>query len=85
MARPIVTTIASKYLVAVPPPIRDVFDLRVGDLFEWLLNEASGEIRLIPKRAELITPRVRERVQEMRQKKEDPVAEPSRTRLAESR
>jgi hypothetical protein len=71
MARPIVTRIANKFLIAVPPQFRDIFDLQEGDLFEWRLDESAGEIRILPKRAQLIVPRTREHVREMRKRSQE--------------
>ena len=62
--RPITTRIVSKFQVTVPPEIREIFDLQEGDLLEWDFDAATGEMRLIAKRAQLITPRVLELVEE---------------------
>jgi bifunctional DNA-binding transcriptional regulator/antitoxin component of YhaV-PrlF toxin-antitoxin module len=62
MEREILTRVAEKFQVTVPPEVREIFDLRVGDLFHWRFDEPSGEIRLLPKRAQLITPQLREKV-----------------------
>jgi bifunctional DNA-binding transcriptional regulator/antitoxin component of YhaV-PrlF toxin-antitoxin module len=57
---PVTTRIVGKYQTTVPPEIREIYNLQVGDLLEWTFDKASGEIHLIAKRAQLITPRVRE-------------------------
>jgi bifunctional DNA-binding transcriptional regulator/antitoxin component of YhaV-PrlF toxin-antitoxin module len=57
---PATTRIVSKFQVTVPPEIRQIFDLREGDLFEWDFDAATNEIRVIAKRAEMITPQIRE-------------------------
>jgi bifunctional DNA-binding transcriptional regulator/antitoxin component of YhaV-PrlF toxin-antitoxin module len=62
--RPITTRIVGKFQVTVPPEIREIFDLQEGDLLEWSFDQATSEIRLIAKRAQLITPRVLELVEE---------------------
>ena len=61
---PITTRIVGKFQVTVPPEIREIFDLQQGDLLEWSFDQTTGEIRLTAKRAQLITPRVLELVQE---------------------
>ena len=66
MEREVLTRIAERFQVTVPPEFRDLFDLRVGDLFDWRLDEPTGEIRLLAKRAQLITPQVREKVRAAR-------------------
>lgn len=67
--KPIVTKIAGKYQVTVPPEIRDLFDLREGDLFEWSFDESAEAIRVIPKRAQLLTPQVRSEIDKLRQER----------------
>jgi AbrB family looped-hinge helix DNA binding protein len=54
----ITTRIVGKFQVTVPPEIREIFGLKIGDLLEWTLDKKSGEIHLIAKRAQLITPRI---------------------------
>jgi bifunctional DNA-binding transcriptional regulator/antitoxin component of YhaV-PrlF toxin-antitoxin module len=54
------TRIVGKFQVTVPPEIREIFDLQQGDLLEWSFDEATSEIRITAKRAQLITPRVLE-------------------------
>lgn len=66
MEKEVMTRIAEKYQVTVPPEFRDLYDLRVGDLFHWRYDEGSQEIRLIPKRAQLLSPQVRSFVGERR-------------------
>jgi bifunctional DNA-binding transcriptional regulator/antitoxin component of YhaV-PrlF toxin-antitoxin module len=61
--QPITTRIVGKFQVTVPPEVREIFGLLEGDLLEWTFDEASGQIRLIAKRAQLITPRVLELVE----------------------
>jgi bifunctional DNA-binding transcriptional regulator/antitoxin component of YhaV-PrlF toxin-antitoxin module len=56
----ITTRIVGKFQVTVPPEIREIFGLKVGDLLEWTLDRKSGSINLIAKRAQLITPRIEE-------------------------
>ena len=54
----ITTRIVSKFQVTVPPEFREIFGLKIGDLLEWTLDKKSGEIHLVAKRAQLITPRI---------------------------
>ncbi len=61
---PIATRIVGKFQVTVPPEIREIFDLQLGDLLEWNFDQATGEIRFTAKRAQLITPRLLELVEE---------------------
>ena len=57
---PTTSRIVGKFQVTVPPEIREIFDLQQGDLLEWNFDEATSEIRITAKRAQLITPRVLE-------------------------
>lgn len=66
MSRPILTRIAGKFQVTVPTEIRELFELREGDLFQWEYDEASSEIRLLPKRAQLLTPQTRKQIEAVR-------------------
>ena len=66
MEREVLTRIAERFQLTVPPEFRDLFDLRVGDLFEWRFDEATGEVRLLAKRAQLITPQLRQKVRAVR-------------------
>jgi bifunctional DNA-binding transcriptional regulator/antitoxin component of YhaV-PrlF toxin-antitoxin module len=56
MPETILTRIAAKFQVTVPIPIREIFDLREGDLFQWEFNAAEGKLYLVPKRAQMLTP-----------------------------
>jgi bifunctional DNA-binding transcriptional regulator/antitoxin component of YhaV-PrlF toxin-antitoxin module len=58
--RPVTTRIVSKFQTTVPPEIREIFGLQEGDLLEWMFDEASQGIRLVAKRAQLITPQALE-------------------------
>jgi len=71
---PITTRIVGKFQVTVPPEIREIFDLQQGDLLEWCFDKATGEIRLTAKRAQLITPRVLEMVQESKAARSQEIA-----------
>lgn len=66
MTNPVNTKIVAKFQVTVPPRIRDVFGLREGDLLQWSFDEQTSEIRVIPHRAQLVTPKVRAVVDESR-------------------
>jgi AbrB family looped-hinge helix DNA binding protein len=66
MFRPIMTKIAGKFQVTVPPEIRELFDLQEGDLLQWDFDEPSTRILLAPKRAQLITPVIRRLVGDVR-------------------
>jgi AbrB family looped-hinge helix DNA binding protein len=57
---PVTTRIVGKFQVTVPPEIREIFNLQEGDLLEWTFDEASQDIRLLAKRAQLITPQALE-------------------------
>jgi AbrB family looped-hinge helix DNA binding protein len=77
LARPIITKIAGKFQVTVPVEIRDLFELQEGDLLEWNFNHETSALTLLPKRAQLITPRIKEQVRELRARrarKAEPVA-----------
>ena len=74
MFRPIVTKIVAKFQVTVPPEIRNLFDLREGDLLQWDFDESSSQIVLLPKRAQLLSPIVRKLVGEDRAEKAEKAA-----------
>jgi bifunctional DNA-binding transcriptional regulator/antitoxin component of YhaV-PrlF toxin-antitoxin module len=61
------TRIVGKFQVTVPPEVRDLYGLEVGDLLEWTVDETSGEIHLVAKRAQLITPRIEELARKSRE------------------
>ncbi len=84
--KPIVTRIAGKYQVTVPPEIRDIFNLREGDLFQWNFDGASGELHIIPQRAQLLTPQIRLEVEKLRESRKQAAAraEPSRDKVPET-
>ncbi len=56
--KPILTKIVAKYQVTVPPEIRDLYGLEVGDLLEWNFDTVTTRLVLSPKRAELLTPQI---------------------------
>ncbi len=72
--RPITTKIVGKFQVTVPPEIREIFELQEGDLLEWSFDEATAQIRLIAKRAQLITPRLLELVEESKAARRQEIA-----------
>jgi len=75
MFRPIMTKIAGKFQVTVPPEIRELFDLQEGDLLQWDFDEPSSQILLAPKRAQLITPVIRRLVGDARTERAKGAAE----------
>jgi len=85
MERPVTTRILGKFQVTVPPEIRDIFDLQEGDLLDWKFDERSGEIRVIAKRAQLLTPRVMELVEQSRKERANKVDEFQKQRPQVSR
>ena len=68
--QPVTTRVVAKFQVTVPPEIREIFGLQEGDLLEWNYDDASQEIRLIAKRAQLITPHAMEVVNKSREARE---------------
>jgi bifunctional DNA-binding transcriptional regulator/antitoxin component of YhaV-PrlF toxin-antitoxin module len=66
MPQTILTRIAAKFQVTVPIPIREIFDLREGDVFQWEFNPAEAKLYLVPKRAQLLTPRAQTAIGESR-------------------
>lgn len=72
--RAVVTRIVSKFQVTVPQEVRDVYGLREGDLFEWHFDAQQGHLIVIPKRAELITPRMKEKAADDRRRATPAVA-----------
>lgn len=69
--RPVLTKIAGKYQITIPPSFRKLFDLQEGDLFEWSFEEKSSAIKLTPKRAQLITPRIKELMDQVEKEEQD--------------
>jgi bifunctional DNA-binding transcriptional regulator/antitoxin component of YhaV-PrlF toxin-antitoxin module len=69
MKQAITTRIVGKFQTTVPPEIREIFDLREGDLLDWMFDNRTGEISLIPKRAQLITPQVLDLVEKSKARK----------------
>lgn len=67
-ARAVVTRIVSKFQVTVPQEVRDVYDLREGDLFEWHFDAEHGHLIVIPKRAQLLTPRMKDNAADERRR-----------------
>ncbi|MGB9489651.1 MAG: AbrB/MazE/SpoVT family DNA-binding domain-containing protein [Terriglobales bacterium] len=70
MQNAILTRIASKFQVTVPPEIREIFDLHEGDLFQWVFDAKDAKLYLIPKRAQLITPLTEAAIRESRARRE---------------
>ncbi len=65
-SRPVVTKSAGKFQITVPIEIRTLFGLEEGDLFEWHFDRNSEQLTLIPKRAQLITPRAQQYLNQVR-------------------
>jgi AbrB family looped-hinge helix DNA binding protein len=78
--RPVTTRIVGKFQVTVPPEIREIFGLQEGDLLEWIFDETSQQIRLIAKRAQLITPQAVELANKSRDARK--AASPQKTAVA---
>jgi bifunctional DNA-binding transcriptional regulator/antitoxin component of YhaV-PrlF toxin-antitoxin module len=66
MIRPIVTKITGKFQVTVPPEIREIYELMEGDLLEWRYNSQTEQLVVCPKRAHLLTPKVKREMDEIR-------------------
>lgn len=60
--KPVVTKIVGKFQVTIPPEIREIYDLREGDLLEWNFDARSSQLLLFPKRAQLLTPQLEEEI-----------------------
>jgi bifunctional DNA-binding transcriptional regulator/antitoxin component of YhaV-PrlF toxin-antitoxin module len=56
--KPTITKIVAKFQLTIPPELRDLYGLRVGDLIEWNFDPTNAQIVLRPKRAQLLTPQV---------------------------
>jgi bifunctional DNA-binding transcriptional regulator/antitoxin component of YhaV-PrlF toxin-antitoxin module len=76
LPRAVVSRIVSKFQVTVPQEVRDLYCLREGDFFEWHFDAQQGYLILIPKRTELITPRVREKIAQDQRSRSAAVATP---------
>ena len=61
--RPVLTKIAGKFQVTVPPEIRSLFALREGDLLEWSFDPKTSLLVVTPKRAQLITAQLEQRIE----------------------
>jgi AbrB family looped-hinge helix DNA binding protein len=72
MEKSALTKIVSKFQVTVPKEIRDAFGLQEGDLLEWSLQgqDKKYTINIIPKRAQLITPRLEALVDSVKRKRQ---------------
>jgi AbrB family looped-hinge helix DNA binding protein len=64
--RPVLTKVAGKFQVTVPPEVRALFDLREGDLLEWSFDPSDSRLTLTPKRAQLLTVQVKDKIAESR-------------------
>ncbi len=65
-SRPTITKITGKFQITIPPEIREIYELKEGDLFEWDFNPQTSQLVLLPKRAQLITPQVEKEISEVR-------------------
>jgi bifunctional DNA-binding transcriptional regulator/antitoxin component of YhaV-PrlF toxin-antitoxin module len=74
----ILTRIAAKFQVTVPIPIREIFDLREGDLFQWEFDAAEAKLYLVPKRAQMLTPHTQAAIGESRTRRKQ-VEPPAQT------
>jgi bifunctional DNA-binding transcriptional regulator/antitoxin component of YhaV-PrlF toxin-antitoxin module len=69
--KPAVAKIAAKFQLTVPVEVRNLYDLREGDLLEWKFDEASGQLMVEPKRAALLSPVLDQRVAAAKRRRED--------------
>jgi bifunctional DNA-binding transcriptional regulator/antitoxin component of YhaV-PrlF toxin-antitoxin module len=76
LPREVVSRIVSKFQTTVPQEIRDLFGLREGDFFEWHFDAQLGHLIVIPKRTQLITPRLHEKISQERSSRPSAVAVP---------
>ncbi len=83
--RPVTTRIVSKFQVTVPPEIREIFGLEEGDLLEWMFDEGTSEIRLVAKRAQLLTPQLLELTNKSKDARRAAATGRSRAAVAETR
>ena len=70
MPKSALTKIAGKFQVTVPPEVRSSFGLKEGDLLEWTLEDKTAAVSIVPKRAQLITPLVRETAERIKKNRE---------------
>ncbi len=54
--KPAVAKIAAKFQVTVPVEVRNLYDLREGDLLEWTFDGERKQLTVEPKRAALLSP-----------------------------
>lgn len=62
VSRSVVSRIASKWQVTVPVEVRELFGMQEGDFFEWEFDAETQRLFVVPKRAQLLTPQIRERM-----------------------
>jgi AbrB family looped-hinge helix DNA binding protein len=76
LPRGVVSRIVNKFQMTVPQEIRDLFGLREGDFFEWHFDAQSGRLTVVPKRTQLITPRLHEKIAQERASRPSAVTAP---------
>jgi bifunctional DNA-binding transcriptional regulator/antitoxin component of YhaV-PrlF toxin-antitoxin module len=75
LRRVVVSRIVNKFQVTVPQEVRDLYSLREGDFFEWHFDAQQSRLTVIPKRTEMITPRLREKIAQEQRSRPGAVAE----------
>ena len=48
--RPVLTKIVGKFQTTIPPEVRNIFNLREGDLLEWSYSPDVQGLVVVPKR-----------------------------------
>lgn len=61
-SRSVVSRIASKWQITVPVEVRELFGMQEGDFFEWEFDAQARRLYVVPKRAQLLTAQIRERM-----------------------
>lgn len=80
---PIVSKIVNRWQITVPVEIRALYGLVEGDMFEWKFNPDTSALTLIPKRAQLITPRVIAHVEDLRNRRAEQESRTKKTQEPE--
>ncbi len=64
--KPMITKIGGKFLVTIPPEIRNLYELQVGDLLEWSFDRQTAQLVIRPKRAQPLTPKVEREIADIK-------------------
>jgi len=52
----VVSRVVNRYQTTIPREVRELYDLREGDILEWHYDRHSQVLSVTPKRAQLLAP-----------------------------